>query len=165
MPVFLKHDKDGSYYQYGRNGAKYYFTPGNEKSKNAARQKAIDQMYAAEKNKEQHGGMAEKIKIVENQYPECEEEEPEYDDEEDEPEELEEDEDFEWVEENDGKWIQKAIKHPGALREKLGVKEGKNIPVKKLNEAIKKGEKDDATAAEVKTARQARLAKTLRKFG
>jgi hypothetical protein len=26
------------------------------------------------------------------------------------------------------KWIQKAIKKPGALREALGVKEGKTIP-------------------------------------
>ena len=26
------------------------------------------------------------------------------------------------------KWIKGAIKHPGALREKLGVKAGKNIP-------------------------------------
>ena len=37
-----------------------------------------------------------------------------------------------------GKWIQKAIKKPGALRASLGVKEGKTIPAKKLAAAAKK---------------------------
>jgi len=36
------------------------------------------------------------------------------------------------------KFIQKAIKHPGALRKELGVKEGKTIPAKKLAAAAKK---------------------------
>jgi hypothetical protein len=36
------------------------------------------------------------------------------------------------------KWIQKAIKKPGALRESLGVKEGKTIPASKLKSAAKK---------------------------
>ena len=36
------------------------------------------------------------------------------------------------------KWIQKAIKKPGALRAQLGVKEGKTIPAKKLAAAAKK---------------------------
>jgi hypothetical protein len=36
------------------------------------------------------------------------------------------------------KWIQKAIKKPGALRSALGVKEGKTIPAKKLAAAAKK---------------------------
>jgi len=36
------------------------------------------------------------------------------------------------------KWIQKAIKKPGALREELGVKKGKTIPAKKLAAAAKK---------------------------
>jgi len=36
------------------------------------------------------------------------------------------------------KWIQKAIKKPGALRKELGVKEGKTIPAKKLASAAKK---------------------------
>ena len=36
------------------------------------------------------------------------------------------------------KWIQKAIKKPGALRKALGVKEGKTIPAKKLAAAAKK---------------------------
>jgi len=53
------------------------------------------------------------------------------------------------------KWIAGAIKHPGALRRKLGVKEGEKIPASKL--AAKKGD----TAA---TKRQKNLAKTLRKF-
>ena len=36
------------------------------------------------------------------------------------------------------KWISKAIKHKGALRAQLGVKEGKTIPAKKLAAAAKK---------------------------
>ena len=51
------------------------------------------------------------------------------------------------------KWIQKAITKPGALREKLGAKEGKNIPAKKLEAAAKKPGK---------TGQQARLAMTLK---
>lgn len=53
------------------------------------------------------------------------------------------------------KWIQKAIKKPGALREALGAKEGKDIPLKKLNKAAK---------APGKLGQRARLAKTLRGF-
>lgn len=53
------------------------------------------------------------------------------------------------------KWIQKAIKKPGALREALGVKEGKKIPAKKLEAAAKKPGK---------LGQRARLAKTLRGF-
>lgn len=33
------------------------------------------------------------------------------------------------------KWIQKAIKHKGALHKSLGVPEGKKIPAKKLEKA------------------------------
>ena len=51
------------------------------------------------------------------------------------------------------KWIKGAIKHPGALRDKLGVKAGKNIPAKKLEAAAKK----PGT-----TGKQARLAMTLK---
>ena len=51
------------------------------------------------------------------------------------------------------KWIQKAIKHPGALRAKLGAKEGEPIPAKKLAAAAKKPGA---------TGRQARLAQTLK---
>ena len=54
------------------------------------------------------------------------------------------------------KWIQDAIKHPGALRKELGAKEGKNIPASKLNAAAKKGGK---------VGQRARLAKTLKKLG
>ena len=54
------------------------------------------------------------------------------------------------------KWIQKAIKKPGALRSALGVKEGKTIPAKKLAKAAK---------APGKMGQRARLAQTLRKLG
>jgi len=53
----------------------------------------------------------------------------------------------------DKKWIQKAIKKPGALRQALGVKKGQDIPAKKLKEAAKKPGK---------LGERARLAKTLR---
>jgi len=36
------------------------------------------------------------------------------------------------------KWIQKAIKRPGALRRQLGAAEGKDIPISKLKSAAKK---------------------------
>ena len=51
------------------------------------------------------------------------------------------------------KWIQKAIKKPGALRKELGVKEGKAIPAKKLAKAAK---------APGKLGQRARLAQTLK---
>lgn len=53
------------------------------------------------------------------------------------------------------KWIQGAIKHPGALREELGVKEGHTIPEKKLESAASKGGK---------MGKRARLAMTLKKL-
>lgn len=53
------------------------------------------------------------------------------------------------------KWIQKAIKHPGALHEELHVPEGKKIPASKLKAAEKKGGK---------IAKQAHLAETLKKM-
>ena len=37
------------------------------------------------------------------------------------------------------KWIQSAIKHKGALRSQLGVKEGEKIPAGRLRKAAKKG--------------------------
>ena len=52
-------------------------------------------------------------------------------------------------------WIQKAIKHPGALREALHVPEGKKIPMKKL--AVKSTDSP-------KMAKRKTLAKTLRGF-
>jgi len=53
------------------------------------------------------------------------------------------------------KWIQKAIKRPGSLRKALGVKEGQNIPAKKLSTAAAKGGQ---------IGRKARLAQTLKKL-
>lgn len=52
-------------------------------------------------------------------------------------------------------WIQDAIKKPGALRKSLKTKEGKNIPVGKLEKAAEKGGK---------MGKRARLALTLRKL-
>jgi len=51
------------------------------------------------------------------------------------------------------KWIQKAIKHPGALRRTLGAKN--NIPAGRLRAAAKKGGV---------TGKRARLAITLKKL-
>lgn len=51
------------------------------------------------------------------------------------------------------KWIQKAIKKPGALRKAMGVKKGETIPAKKLAEAAKQPGK---------MGQRARLAQTLR---
>ncbi|MBX6361115.1 MAG: hypothetical protein IRZ03_13665 [Acidobacterium ailaaui] len=53
------------------------------------------------------------------------------------------------------KWIQKAIKHPGALHRQLGVPEGKKIPARKLKEAASRPGK---------LGKRARLAETLRKL-
>lgn len=51
------------------------------------------------------------------------------------------------------KWIQKAIKKPGALRKELGVPAGSKIPAKKLAAAAKKPGK---------LGQRARLAETLK---
>jgi hypothetical protein len=51
------------------------------------------------------------------------------------------------------KWIQKAVKKPGALREALGVKKGEKIPAGKLAAAAKKPGK---------MGQRARLAQTLK---
>jgi len=53
------------------------------------------------------------------------------------------------------KWIQGAIKKPGALRAQLGVKGDKPIPAKKLAAAAEKGGK---------LGQRARLAQTLKKM-
>ena len=55
----------------------------------------------------------------------------------------------------ESKWIQKAIKKPGALRAEMGVKKGKTIPAKKLAVAAKKPGK---------LGQRARLAQTLKKL-
>ena len=54
------------------------------------------------------------------------------------------------------KWIQKAIKKPGALHKQLGVPAGQKIPAKKLSAAADK----PGTLG-----RRARLAQTLKKLG
>ena len=54
-----------------------------------------------------------------------------------------------------GKWIQKAIKKPGALRKQLGAKPGQPIPAGKLAAAAKKPGK---------LGQRARLAQTLKKM-
>jgi len=51
------------------------------------------------------------------------------------------------------KWIQKAIKKPGALRKELGVPAGKKIPLSKLAAAAKNPGK---------LGKRARLAETLK---
>jgi len=53
------------------------------------------------------------------------------------------------------KWIQSAIKKPGALRSALGAKPGKTIPAAKLAKAAK---------APGKLGKRARLAETLKKM-
>lgn len=62
-------------------------------------------------------------------------------------------EEVEQVEEE--KWIQKAIKKPGALHKQLGVPEGEKIPAGKLKAAAEKGGK---------LGQRARLAQTLSKL-
>ncbi len=54
------------------------------------------------------------------------------------------------------KWIQEAIKKPGALRAKLGAKPGKKIPEKKLKTA--------EHSKNPTTRKQANLAETLGKM-
>lgn len=53
------------------------------------------------------------------------------------------------------KWIQEAIKKPGALKKSIGVKEGEKIPAKKLAKAAK---------APGKMGQRARLAEALKKM-
>ena len=54
-----------------------------------------------------------------------------------------------------GKFIQEAIKKPGALRKSLGIKAGETIPAKTLAKAAK---------APGKMGQRARLAQTLKKM-
>lgn len=55
---------------------------------------------------------------------------------------------------SDKKWIQKAIKKPGALHKTLGVKEGDKIPTAKLKQA--------EYSKNATTRRRANLAETLK---
>ena len=60
-----------------------------------------------------------------------------------------------FIREAEDKWIQKAIKKPGALHRDLGIPEGEKIPVEMIRKAAKrKGKVGD----------RARLALTLRGF-
>jgi hypothetical protein len=54
------------------------------------------------------------------------------------------------------KWIQGAIKHPGALHKSLHIKEGKKIPESKLKKA--------EHSKNPLTAKRAHLAETLKKM-
>jgi hypothetical protein len=54
------------------------------------------------------------------------------------------------------KWIQSAIKKPGALRKTLGVKKGEKIPESKLKKA--------EHSKNPKTRKRANLAETLKKM-
>lgn len=54
------------------------------------------------------------------------------------------------------KWIQKAIKHKGALRKELHIKKDENIPEKKLEKA--------AHSKDAVLAKRAKLAETLKKL-
>jgi len=67
------------------------------------------------------------------------------------------------------KWIQGAIKNPGALREKMGVKEGENISKEKISSKIsqleKEGEGDKKLSPAKRTMlKQLVLARTLGKM-
>ena len=55
-----------------------------------------------------------------------------------------------------GKWIQGAIKRPGALHDELGISQGKKIPLKTLHKAEQ--------SSNPTLAKQARLAETLKGF-
>ncbi len=57
---------------------------------------------------------------------------------------------------NKKNWIKDAVKRPGALRKKLGVKKGKNITTAQLNKAAK--------SKNPRTRKQANLAKTFKKM-
>ena len=70
------------------------------------------------------------------------------------------------------KWIQGAVKRPGALRKKLGVKKGDKISLAKINQEMRKLKANDTnkkkpgvqglSKANARTYRQLNLAKTLR---
>jgi|LauGreDrversion4_2_1035121.scaffolds.fasta_scaffold03444_8 hypothetical protein len=46
MPVHRGYDAVGYYYQWGKSGKKYYYTPGNTRSENIARNKSYEQAKA-----------------------------------------------------------------------------------------------------------------------
>lgn len=67
-----------------------------------------------------------------------------------------------------GKWMQKAVKKPGALRKTLGTKKGKKIPMSEIDTKIsalkkKSAGKKKLTAAQAKMQKRLVLAKTFKK--
>lgn len=60
------------------------------------------------------------------------------------------------MEEKKKYFIQRAIKHPGALKKSLHIKKGEKIPLSKLKKA--------EHSKNLKTAKRAHLAETLRKM-
>jgi hypothetical protein len=50
MPTHNRRDSKGPYYQWGNHGAKYHYTAGNAKSRQAAKRKADKQGQAAHAN-------------------------------------------------------------------------------------------------------------------
>lgn len=71
-------------------------------------------------------------------------------------------------EKKDMKWIQKAIKKPGALHKMLDVPKDEKIPVEKINSKIdelhKKQEESELSKKDSKMLRRLNLAKTLKSF-
>ena len=43
MPIYRKKDRNGPFYQYGKNGKKYYYISGNKRSRRMAINKALRQ--------------------------------------------------------------------------------------------------------------------------
>jgi hypothetical protein len=71
------------------------------------------------------------------------------------------------------KWIQDAIKHPGALRKSMGKKEGEKLTKSEINKELSKLKAKDKDkekpgvqlgASDAKKYKRLNLAKTLRKF-
>ena len=58
-------------------------------------------------------------------------------------------------------FIQKAIRHPGALHRALGVPQGQKIPEKKLTQKLTQAKKSGDTLM----VRRINLARTLKKLG
>jgi hypothetical protein len=50
MPVAQRHDTQGSYYQWGNHGHKYYFNPNSDQSRSTAKTHATKQGMAAHAN-------------------------------------------------------------------------------------------------------------------
>lgn len=69
-----------------------------------------------------------------------------------------------YMEQARDKWIQDAIKKPGALRKKMGKDDGQKLTIKELDEKKKQLEKGGVTKSEGKTIKQINLAKTLKRI-